>query len=65
MAHRFTFTIEVTLERESGKFASRDEMADALVDVLEQADPGTVDGIGSDGDSYYTVSDFTVEEVSK
>ncbi len=62
MAHTFTFTVTVTLERTQGKFASRDEMAESLLSELEGADPGGVYGIGADGASDYEVTDFTVEE---
>ncbi len=62
MAHTFTFTVTVTLERESGKFAPRDEMADELISWLENADEGSVSGIGADGDSEYTVTSWEVVE---
>jgi hypothetical protein len=58
----FTFTIEVQVERDSGKFAGRDEIAEQLMEALESADPGTVDGIGADGDSSYSVVDWSVSE---
>lgn len=57
---KFTFTIEVEVERESGKFASRDDVEEALRTELEGADPGQVDGVGSDGDSVYTVASWDV-----
>lgn len=59
MAHTFKFTVEVTLERDQGKFVSRDEMAEQLADAIEQADPGSVDV----DESTYSVSDWTVNEV--
>ena len=62
MAHHFTFTVTVELERTEGKFAGRDEMAEAIIDALEGADPGSVDGIGADGMSSYDVTDWAVEE---
>lgn len=60
MAHTFTFTVEVTLERESGKFVSRDEMADELETALQDADPGTVDV----DETTYNVTDWSVFQVS-
>lgn len=63
MAHTFEFKITITLERDQGKFAARDEMSQALMDELEGADPGGVYGIGADGASDYSVTDFTVEEL--
>lgn len=60
MAHTFTFIVEVTLERESGKFVSRDEMADELETALQDADPGTVDV----DETTYNVTDWSVSQVS-
>jgi hypothetical protein len=63
MAHTLRFTVTVELERESGKFAPRDEMADFIIGELEGVDPGTIDGIGADGESSYTVNSWGVEYV--
>lgn len=60
MAHTFSFTVEVTLERESGKFVSRDEMADELETALQDADPGSVDV----DETTYNVTDWSVSQVS-
>jgi hypothetical protein len=57
---RFTFTIEVEVERESGKFASRDEIIGEIEQALEDANYGEISGIGSDGDSTYSVIDWSV-----
>jgi hypothetical protein len=62
MAHRFTFTVTVEVDRESGKFAPRDEIADELIAWIENADEGGISGIGADGDSEYTVTSWDVEE---
>jgi hypothetical protein len=62
MAHHFTFTVTVELERESGKFASRDEMAESIIGEIESMDPGYVSGIGADGDSEYQITNWEVEE---
>jgi hypothetical protein len=59
---RFTFTVEVEVERTEGKFASRDEVAEQITDALDSANPGSVDGIGADGMSTYEVTDWSVEE---
>lgn len=59
---RFTLTVEVEVERTEGKFAGRDEIADALVEAIEDANPSSVDGIGADGISSYEVVDWQVEE---
>ena len=62
MSHKFSFTVLVELERESGKFAPRDELAATVVEWLEDADQGTVDGVGADSDSTYTTTAWEVEE---
>lgn len=59
MASGFTFTVHVALERESGKFMSRDEMEEILLEAIEAADPDTVEG-GADGGSIYTVEQWDV-----
>lgn len=56
---RFTYTVSVEVERTMGKFASRDEIGEALADAIEQADPGM---ISCDDGGEYEVVDFTVEE---
>jgi hypothetical protein len=60
MAHTFTFTVTVELERTEGKFAPRDEMEEALTGMLESANEGEVSGIGSDGDSTYEITNWEV-----
>lgn len=62
MAHKFTFTVTVEVEREEGKFASREEMAEAIIEWLESADEGSIDGIGADAESTYTTTLWEVEE---
>jgi len=57
---KFTFTVEVEVQRESGKFAARDEIEEELRDAIEGADPGSVDGVGADGDTTYEVIEWSV-----
>jgi len=57
---RLTFTVEVEVERVQGKFASRDEISEQLLEAVEGADPGSVDGVGVDGDSEYEVTSWEV-----
>ena len=59
------FTILVDLERETGKFAQRDELVESIRETLEQADPGSVDGVGADATSVYTVVGWDVEEQAR
>lgn len=56
----FKFEITVEVDRESGKFAGRDEIEDELRTALTDADPGNVSGVGADGDSEYVVTEWTV-----
>jgi len=58
----FILQVRVEVERVSGKFASRDEIEEKLISVLEQADPGSIGGVGADGDSEYEVSIWEVEQ---
>lgn len=62
MAHRFRIVVEVELNREQGKFASRDDLVQGLIDEIEGADPGGLYGMGDDGSSDYTVDSFEVSE---
>lgn len=62
MAHKFTFTVEVEVERTEGKFASRDEMSEAIIDNVRDSDPGELYGLGADGASTYEVTSWEVEE---
>ena len=57
---RFSFTVEVEVERASGKFASREDIAEVIQEWLEGANEDEVYGVGSDGDSTYIVSEWTV-----
>lgn len=60
MSHRFSFTVDVDVDRTEGKFASRDEIEGELRQWLEDANQGSVDGIGADGASTYEVTDWSV-----
>lgn len=40
---KITVTIEIEVERQSGKFRSKDDVADALIAEIEGANPGSVD----------------------
>ena len=65
MTMEFTFTVTVSVTRESGKFASRDEIADQIIEAIEEANPEEISGIGSDGESTYTVDEWMAEEYVK
>ncbi len=57
---KFSFTIEVEVERDSGKFASREEISEALVEAIEGANPDVVDGVGSDSESVYNIVEWSL-----
>lgn len=62
LAMRFTFIVEVEVERTEGKFAPRDEISEALLEAIEGSDPGDIDGIGADGTSTYNTISWDVSE---
>ena len=65
MAHRFTVVIEVEVERTEGKFASRDEIAEAIQEALANTGEGeSLSGLGADGDSEYEITSSVVVEVA-
>lgn len=57
---RFTYAVEVEVDREQGKFASKDDLNTEIEEALNQANPQEISGVGADGDSIYTVTEFTV-----
>lgn len=57
---RFVFTVEVEVERDSGKFASRDEIEQELHEAIDGADPEQIYCVGADGDSVYSVTEWSV-----
>jgi hypothetical protein len=63
MRHYILVTVDT--ERQSGKFAGRDEIAAKLIEEIESGNPESLDGLGADGESEYSVEDWTVEEVDK
>lgn len=62
MSHTIKLTVTIELERIEGKFASRDEMTEALIDELEGMDPGEIYGLGADGDTSYSIANWEVGE---
>lgn len=58
---RVRIEVTVELERQSGKFVSKDDLAAEIEAWIEGANEGEVSGVGADGDSIYDVVDWTVE----
>jgi hypothetical protein len=59
---RFQFMVEVEVEREEGKFASREDIGGQLAEELEGANPDQLTG---ENDGTYTVIDWEVSEVER
>ena len=57
---RFSFTVEVEVERTEGKFAPKDEIEEQLQEALDMANPSSIDGVGADGTSSYEVTNWEV-----
>lgn len=55
----FSFVVNASVERSEGKFESRDTIEAALVEALEGADPGDIEG---DNGGRYDVTDWSVED---
>lgn len=63
MSHHFTFTVSVAVDRVSGKFVSRDELAEKMTEALTEALEGVdMTGLGADSDSEYTIVESDVAE---
>jgi hypothetical protein len=64
MSSRFEFTVSIEAERMEGKFAGRDELSGALMEMLEGANEGSIDGVGADGSSTYEIQAWDINEES-
>jgi hypothetical protein len=53
----FHFTVHVTIERTEGKFATKDELQEQIIEALESANPGAITG---ENDGEYEVTDWEV-----
>lgn len=58
----FEFRVTVEITHESGKFATKDDLADSLIEQIEGCDPD-LSSEGPDGDSVYTIDDFSIERI--
>lgn len=58
----FTFTVTVEVERDEGKFASRDEIAEQIQDAIEGANPDSIDG---ENGGVYSVTSWEIEAVAE
>lgn len=60
---RFEFNVEVEVERDEGKFVSREELGEEIRGAIESADPASIEA-GFDG-STYNVESWDVNEVEQ
>lgn len=58
---QFTFEVVVEVERLEGKFASRDEIEQAIMYALTDANPYQFDDLGADAASSYEISSWEVD----
>ena len=59
---KFTFVVEVEVERERGKFATRDEISGQIQSTLEEADPGQYE---TENQGDYATASWDVNEQDK
>jgi hypothetical protein len=57
---QFKFEVIVGAERDEGKFASKDELAEQIQEALESADPGQLDG---ENGGVYSVQEWEVNRL--
>lgn len=58
---RITITVEIEVTRITGKFASKDDIAEKIVDAIDAANEGT---FYSDEDAEYEVTDWVASNAS-
>lgn len=62
----YHFLVEVDIERESGKFASRDDISEAIAEALNDApEQADLSSLGADSDSTYSVVQTDVTYMEK
>jgi hypothetical protein len=65
MSHRIEIKVTIELTHISGKFASRDDMTESLVDQIIDLELSSVDDIGEDGTTSYEVTTWEVNPIEK
>lgn len=58
-----TFIVEVEVDRDSGLFASRDEIGERIEEALMEVESVDLSGLGANSDSEYSVQSFSVDVV--
>jgi len=63
---KLTFLVEIEVERETGKFAGRDEIAEAILEELgSSTENADLSSLGMDGTSVYNIVDVSISELDK
>jgi hypothetical protein len=57
----FTVTVNVSVERTEGKFATKEELREQIMEAIEAADPQTLEG---ENGGQYSITTWDVEETS-
>jgi Arc/MetJ-type ribon-helix-helix transcriptional regulator len=65
MTIQIELKVIVTLEHVTGKFASRDDMIEKLIEELEGAELSSLDDLGEDGATSYEVASWEIEEIER
>jgi hypothetical protein len=61
---QLTYLVTIEVERDSGMFASRDDISEILSEEIQSsAESASLSGLGPRSDSEYSVSDASVEEM--
>jgi len=55
----FTLTVNVSVERTEGKFATKDELREQIIDAIDSANPQQIEG---ESGGQYEVTIWDVEE---
>jgi hypothetical protein len=59
---RFNFVVTIEVSRQEGKFATKDELAEQIQEVLEGADPATLEG---ENGGQYNIDSWEVNRVER
>lgn len=57
----FDFTVSVDVSHESGKFATREDIGEAIKEAIEGCDPDLA-SLGPEGDTVYNIDDLSVTD---
>jgi hypothetical protein len=55
----FTLTVNVSVERTEGKFATKDELKEQIIEAIDGANPSTLEG---ENGGQYEITEWNVDE---